>query len=315
MLLYYFKKIALLIGIVSGILTIVNVFWRSPFYNEKRIKIEHYSELMYLLSDGIDSLQVNYKGNELPNIWKSHIKIENNGLQIIQGVGSNSDILNDTLVLNVNGPFEIINLTMVQNDLEATLEQSENMIFITFKKWVQFEKIRIELLLCSKEDNVIPFISGNERDILGAEIRYNNLDVENLDDSTNNLDWLIKIKSWLPHNLLKIGKYFTMFIIMMFVIFPFYLVFSCISDYFKYKKWKRKYWPLFLKQLETSNIPDSEKEKYKKAPYNIPEVYHKEFSYLPTIVLGFWPAVLLILYIFIFFEPLIVYVMFAWYNL
>ena len=315
MFFYYFKKIALLIGIVSGILTIVDVFWRSPFYNEKRIKIEHYSELMYLLSDGIDSLQVYYKGNELPNIWKSHIKIENNGLQKIHGAGSYSDILNDTLLIRFSDQYEIINYTILQNDLEASLDQTDHVIYVSFKKWNPFEKIKLTVLLSSKEGKLSPTISGNERDIIGAKIQYNNVDVGQIGDSSNDIDWLIELKSWFPIFLIKTGKYFTYFICIIFIIFPFYIIIFTIQDYCNFKKWKRNYWSLFIKELEASGIPVTDKEKYKKAPYNIPKDFQKDFTYLPDSYISFGWAVFLFLYLFILFVPMIVYVLFAWNNL
>lgn len=315
MLWYYFKRVAPVIAVISCILAIVNTFWGSPFYKNRKIRVDNHSERIISLGDISDSLYVYYKGRNGYNIWKSHVKLENIGKQSILGAGSNSDLLQDTFEIRINNEFELIYFNVIQNDFDALLNQVDNTIKISFKIWNPEETMKIELLLSSTKEKISPIITGNERDIMGTDVQYNNVDVAKIEEQSNNLDWLIILKSTYPNYLFYIIKYLGLIIFIYLFIYPFIYLIGGIRKNYLLGKWKRKYWKSFLVELGNSGIPATEKEKYKKAPYDVPVIYKKYFTNIPSKPDGPWFILFTTLFISMFTTPLIIFILFAWNNL
>ncbi len=312
---YYLKRIGPVIALIAGLLTIVNVYWGSPFYKSKKITVDNHSERIFSLGDMRDSLYVYYRGSNGYNIWKSNVKIENTGKQPILGVGTNSVLLHDTIEINVNKQFEIISIKTIQNDLEAILDQNSNTINISFKKWKPKELLKFELLLSSKDDKISPMITGNDREILGAEIKYNNVDIAKIEEKSNDLDWLVRLKTIYPNYVFLISKYWGLILFISLFLSPIYFVISGILENVKFGKWKRKCWKTYLVELERSEIPPTEKVKYKKRPFDIPEKYRSSFTNIPPKPEEPWMLLVLPLFLYILLLPFFIYILFAWYNL
>lgn len=187
----YFKNSLLVLGGIASIVTIIAFIWSTPFYKEKKIKIECHTERMLSFGTKVDSLIVQYKGGKIDDVWKTRIILNNAGMQSIIGSGSSSVLLNDRLILKIDSNYQIISYNVNQNDFGANYTQSDNSFKLSFKKWKPNEKMQIEVLLTSLNDKVNPLISVNERDVIGADVIFRNLDLAKIEDSSNNLDWLI----------------------------------------------------------------------------------------------------------------------------
>ena len=315
----FIKKLLLVLGGIASIVAIISFFWSTPFYKERKIKLECHTERMLSFGTKVDSLIVQYNGKRIDDVWKIRVILNNAGMQSIIGSGSSSVLLNDQLILNINSSYQIISYTVNQNDFGAKYKQTNNTFTISFKKWKPNEKMQIEVLLTpiKNNDKVYPSISVNERDVIGADVIFHNLDLAKIEDSSNNLDWLINLKSNYPSFLFKIAKYLGIIIFSMLFFTPIYLIIKFIQGKIKYSKWKKRYWKSFLKELENSQIPKEERQKYKHKPYEVPKEYHSQFTNIPEIPDPDSIAMLIFMLSFsvLMFCPFVVYAFFAWYNL
>lgn len=312
------KNIFITLGGIASLVTIIAFLGSTPFYKENKIKIECRTERMLSFGTKVDSLMVYYKGKKIDDVWKIQVVLNNAGMQSIIGSGFSSALLNDQLILYINSNYQIISYTINRNDLGAKYKQSNNSFTISFKKWKPNEKMQIEVLLTPIKDNnnkVYPSIYVNERDVIGADVILHNVDLAKIEDSSNNLDWLINLKLNFPNFIFKIAKYVGLFMLGMFVLAPIILIGQFINNRKKYSNWKKREWRKFLKELEKSQIPNDEKQKYKREPYNVPKEYHLQFTNIPEDPESFGMAVFQVFIGILIFCPFIVYLLFAWYNL
>lgn len=78
-----------------------------------------------------------------------------------------------------------------------------------------------------------------------------------------------------------ISKYWGLILFISLFLSPICFVISGILENVKFGKWKRKCWKTYLVELERSEIPPTEKVKYKKRPFDIPEKYRSCFTNIP----------------------------------
>ena len=131
----YIKRLLLVLGGIASIVTIIAFFWSTPFYKEKKIKIECHTERMLSFGTKVDSLIVQYKGGKIDDVWKTRIILNNAGMQSIIGSGPSSVLLNDRLILKIDSNYQIISYNVNQNDFGAKYTQSDNSFTLSFKKW------------------------------------------------------------------------------------------------------------------------------------------------------------------------------------
>lgn len=312
------KKILLILGGLASLATVIGFFWSTPFFKEKKIKIECYTERMLSFGTKVDSLTVQYKGEKIDDVWKLRFVFNNVGMQSIIGSGSSSALLNDRLIINIDTNYQVISYNVSKNDLDANYLQTENSFTIMFKKWEPNEMMQIEVLMTPINKNMdYPSISLNEREVTGAKVIFRIVDYAKIEDSSNNLDWLINLKLNYPKFIFKISKWFYLFFFVMFVITPIVFIVQFIRGKTTYSNWKKRNWKRFLKELENSQIPEDERQQYKLKPYNVPKDYHEQFTSIPEAPdpesIGELLGILIILLVFLCFFS--VYALFAWFNL
>lgn len=312
------KKILLILGGLASLVTVIGFFWSTPFYKEKKLKIECYTERMLSFGTKVDSLTVQYKGEKIDDVWKLRFVLNNVGMQSIVGSGSSSALLNDRLIIDVDTNYQVISYNVSKNDLDASYQKSENSFTIMFKKWKPNEIMQIEMLMTPVNNNKdYPLISVNERDVTGAKVIFHIVDFAKIEDSSNNLDWLINLKLNYPKFLFKIAKYFGLFVFGMFGLVPIILVVQFVQGKKAYNNWKKRNWKQFLIELDNSQIPEEERQHYKHKPYDVPKEFHEQFTSIPEAPepenIGM--LILALLFIILIFYPFLVYALFAWFNL
>lgn len=313
----HISRVLLVLGGLASIAAIIGFFWSTPFYKDKRIKIDCYTERMLSFGTKVDSLTVRYKGEIIDDVWKLRFILNNVGMQSVIGSGSSSVLLNNQLVISIDSSYHIISYDINKNDFEANYNQLENSFIIGFRKWKPNEKMQIEVLLTPKNNTGYPLVTVNEREVTGAKLVFNNVDYAKIEDSSNNVDWLINLKLNYPKFIFKIAKYLGLFFFCIFAIAPIVITVQFIQGKITYNNWKKRNWKKFLKELEYSQIPEDERQQYKTKPYNVPKEFHTQFTSIPEAPepenIG---MLILELTIFIlFFCPFAVYAMFAWINL
>ena len=311
----YFKNIIVVLGGMASIVTIIAFVWSIHLNQEKKIKVECHTERMLSFGTKVDSLTVLYKGIKIDDVWKIRIDLNNIGMQSIIGCGSSSAFLNDRLIINIDNNFQIISYSVNKNDFGAKYNQLDNSFAISFKKWKPNEKLQMEVLLSPIKNKEYPLVSINERDIIGADVVFRNLDLAKIEDSSNNLDWLNNLKLNFPSFLFKIAKYVGLFFFSVFCIAPIYYIFDYIKGRLQYSRWKKKNWKRFLKELENSQIPINERQQYKYKPYDVPQEYYLQFTNIPKSPDSFGMLIWMIVFSVLVFCPFVVYAFFAWYNL
>ena len=309
------KKFFQTLSIIASVVTIL-VFLGSIFiFKGQRIKIQCHTERMLSFGTKVDSFVVQYKGAKIDDVWKTRIILNNSGKQPIIGCGPSSALLNDRLILNIDTSYQIISYNVSKNDFCAKYKQSENSFIISFKKWKPNEEMQFEVLLTTQNNKVSPSISVNERDVTGADVIFHNLDIATIEESSNNLDWLIDLKSVYPSFLFKIAKYVGLFFFGLFAFTPIIVLVQFIQGQIKYSNWKKKNWKKFLRELGDSQIPIVEREQYKYKPYKVPKEYHLKFTSIPEAPDSFGMFIYMLIGMSLLFCPFVVYAFFAWFNL
>ncbi len=312
------KKVLLVLGGLASLATVIAFFWSTPFYKDKKIKIECYTERMLSFGTKVDSLTVQYKGEKIDDVWKLRFVLNNVGMQSVIGSGSSSAILNERLIITIDTNYQVISYNVSKNDFDANYEQSENSFTIMFKKWKPNEMMQIEVLMTPINNNKdYPSVSFNERDVTGAKVIIHTVDYAKIEDSSNNLDWLINLKMNYPKFIFKFSKWFYLFFFVFFVIAPIVFIVQFIQGKTSYSNWKKRNLKTFLKELENSQIPEDERQQYKLKPYNVPKDYHEQFTSIPEApdpesigeLLGMVICIIVILCLYA------VYALFAWFNL
>ena len=219
-----------LLGGLASVATIISFFRSTPFFQEKKIKVDCYSERMLSFGTKVDSLIVQYNGKTIDDVWKLRFVLNNVGMQSIIGSGAYSALLNDRLIMKIDSNYQIISYNIPRNDLDANFQQAENSFTIMFKKWKPNEMMQIEVLATPVVNNkVYPSMSMNERDVTGAKVVVHNVDYAKIEDSSNNLDWLVYLKSNYPRFLFKIAKWVGLFFVVVMCIAPLVLTIQFTS--------------------------------------------------------------------------------------
>lgn len=313
----YIARVLLVLGGLASIVAIIGFFWSTPFYKEKKIKIDCYTERMLSFGTKVDSLTVRYKGEVIDDVWKLRFVLNNVGMQSVIGSGSSSVLLNNQLVINIDSNYHIISYNINKNDFEANYNQLENSFIIEFRKWKPKEKMQIEVLLTPKNNTGCPLVTVDEREVTGAKLVFNNVDYAKIEDFSDNLDWLTNLKLNYPKFIFKIAKWFGLAVFVLLILTPIVLLVRFIDGKIKYGKWKKMNWKKFLKELENSEIPKEERQQYKTKPYNVPKEFHKQFTSIPEAPdpESIGEFILMLIFCTFLLCPFVVYALFAWINL
>jgi hypothetical protein len=274
------KWITTLIASIAGIVAITTFIINKPFIAQKKLDIGFYIDKIVLLSNKSDSLTIKYNDKTVANVWKVRIIANNDGKNSIVGIGSHSDINNDTIYFQLIGNFKIISHNIVKNEINGTLLLHNDCFSYSFNKWNSYEKLEIDVLIVNEmNDKQQPSFKVNERDIVNANIKLKTIDLTSDNYYESNFDWLIKVKQVIPSWLLKIIKWFSIILFGCVSIFMIPIwIFSAIDEMIKYKKWEKEYFSTYLEELNNLEIEGNEKNKLRNEPFSVPPALYDSFT-------------------------------------
>ncbi|GJQ04004.1 hypothetical protein [Capnocytophaga canimorsus] len=312
-----YKSLISILGIITATITIISFVLSNPFILSKELNFKIYTEKILFIENKSDSISIRLGKNEIENIWKIKFLMTNSGKDIIVGKGSFSDVYNDTIKISVESPFEVFSYRLINNDVEGDISFTNNNTFnISFHKWNPNEKVEMEALLSNYKNNyLIPNVYINDRDLIRIKTTTNSINLNEL-TFNNDLNWLIIIKSYIPNFILKIFKYFTMFMGFAFCTAPFYVIYTSISSNIMYAKWHKKHIRKFIKELSSLNLTNELVTKYKSKPYSIPNDLKNCFSMrIPEKPETFWGTLFPVIFSIFAFCPYFIIVLFVYYHL
>ena len=148
---------------------------------------------------------------------------------------------------------------------------------------------------------VEPVVNVNDRDLVGVKINQRNVNVNEIIEDTNNLEWLYDVKKVVPRWVLKVGRILALVVCFIMVIAPLWFIWFEIKDRVSFKRWVKEYYDTYREKVESLDLDDKTKENLLKYPAKMP----KEISELtkvpiPIDVHPFYETILISLFAAVF---------------
>ena len=160
-----------------GTISVLGAFMAGYFYffDTDTIEIEvRVIDKMRLDTHNVENLTIKYlyqDSIEVNNVWTMRYVISNVGSKTIIAKGNNSNILLEYLPITIENSIQILSFEIASSNFPVTKRREGSKILLDFQQWRRNEYIDIVALIQSKND-IEPFISINDRDIIDAEIIF-----------------------------------------------------------------------------------------------------------------------------------------------
>lgn len=254
------NTIGIIITILAGFAAIFGVYLQlsanKPIIEIKTISSDKLTNLPNL--DGLNA-SYTYKNKPVNSLWKLNYLISNIGNQTIIGAGNNKNIIKENIKFSLNENFKILELSILNKKQPIEIDFNDNNIDFSFLQWRPNENINIVIYVEQLNNQDIPNLVANDREIINGEIKYSFLS-----DEINNNDKILFYK--LPQLLQTVLRWFTIglfgFIAM---IMPIVWIDTFIKDR-NFNKWKieqkESYNQFIAKLIEDKSLSEYVEPKF-----------------------------------------------------
>jgi hypothetical protein len=270
------NTIVIITTILAGLAGIFGVYIQSttniPIIEIKTISSDKLTNLPNL--DGLNA-NYTYKNKPVKSLWKLHYKLSNIGNETIIGEGNNKNIIKDNIKFSLANNFRILELHIP--DEEYSFKFHDNKILFSFLQWRPSENMNIIIYVEQLNNENIPTLITNDREIINGEIKYSSL----LDEVNNNeltlfyqMPQLFQIILWW-FSIILFG-----FII---IIMPIYWIGLLIEnrDFNKWKKEHKESYSQFVSKLiEEKHLEEYHNPNY--LPYDLWDKYQYAIPKIPS---------------------------------
>jgi hypothetical protein len=272
-----FKKTLFWFGAIGSIASIISLLIIFIPINDDNINISINTIDLEKLTQSTEEIEpelkveYKYKNQEINNLWKYNIQLENKSKKTIIGIGNLKNLLTDNLTLLINDNYEILDFKKTKSDFSNNIVIKDSLIMISFEQWRPNEIVQYTFYVKSNLKTPTPIILSklSFRQIVNGDISFS---YQNPDDKN------IKITEIIPVEFLQVGYVISIIFSLLFIgIITIFLVKYPFSIY-KINKWKKKNYSKYSELIKRVITNDSEKlNLLLRSPDKNPEVFWKSF--------------------------------------
>lgn len=262
------KDYVTIIAAIGTIAIVAYTFW--PSGNELTYTFSEQKKWSVQPDTSVVQTKFYYEDSEVKNVYSSTLKLTNTGNNDLIGLGNAKSIITDKIDFKINNITNILNYDVSQNDPNATIYIDSNFVHVSFNKWLENEKLRIEFLTSSEVDSA-PSFEINSRQLVDGDIiqkasRTRSDIIDKFVDNTPNL--ILYLISGVILFTLLVGSYRT-----------FSKPIIAIRNYLRFLKWKEINADLFEEYLNgLEYISDSDRKFYLSNIHAVPHHIWKNFE-------------------------------------